>query len=181
MTSTGKKMELNPAIIDQLEKGGLWTAAHQDGSDNRVNADAIGDAASVGTSLGVLTAVFQFGRKAFRNRNKTREDLVAEKEAVGINATCESLNLLLRDYLRDAAEGRIEEDDLDTLMDTLKRMEEYDQAGKLLVPGKAVLTAVAGSIAKYTAALTGDPAQAPGANLFGFIREQLTRQKKVLG
>ena len=47
MTSTGKKMELNPAIIDQLEKGGLWTAAHQDGSDNRVNADAIGDAASV--------------------------------------------------------------------------------------------------------------------------------------
>ena len=58
---------------------------------------------------------------------------------------------------------------------------EYDQAGKLLVPGKAALTAVAGSIAKYTAALTGDPAQAPGANLFGFIREQLTRQKKVLG
>ena len=102
----------------------LWTAAHQDGSDNRVNADAIGD----------------------------------------------------------AAEGRIEEDDLDTLMDTLKRMEEYDQAGKLLVPGKAALTAVAGSIAKYTAALTGDPAQAPGANLFGFIREQLlTRQKKVRG
>ena len=57
----------------------------------------------------------------------------------------------------------------------------YVNRTELLVPGKAALTAVAGSIAKYTAALTGDPAQAPGANLFGFIREQLTRQKKVLG
>ncbi len=179
MTQTGAKLTLNPDIIGRLEKGGLWSAAHNDGSDNRVNAQAIADAATVSASLGILAAAFQGIRKAFRNRKKTKADLMAEKEAVRINEACGSLDLLLRDYLAAAQKGMIAEDDLDTLTDTFKQMEAYDRAGTLLVPGRRELEEIGRSVAEYTSLLTGNPAAVQGAkNGFCFIREQLSLQKE---
>ncbi len=71
---------IDPELIRKLgaeEK--LWSAAHYDGSKNRINEDAILEAGSV--SLGILTALALWCRKRFRNRGKTKEDLAAEKEA----------------------------------------------------------------------------------------------------
>lgn len=43
MADIGIKPEINPAIIGKLDPGmpNLCAAAHSDGSDNRINADAI--------------------------------------------------------------------------------------------------------------------------------------------
>ena len=48
-----------------LDSGPLWSAVHGDGSDNRVNRDAVFEAESIDTSVGILTAVFQGFRKVF--------------------------------------------------------------------------------------------------------------------
>ena len=39
MVPVDVKLEINPEIIEKLsmEKSGLWTAAHEDGSDERFN------------------------------------------------------------------------------------------------------------------------------------------------
>ena len=38
-----KNIEINPDIIRKLSTGNgkLWSAAHQDGSDNRINGDVV--------------------------------------------------------------------------------------------------------------------------------------------
>ena len=74
MANIGAKLQISPEIIQKLSsgKGGLWVAAHQDGSDNRINGEAIMDAAACSTFLGILTGIFQGLKKAFRNRGKTK-------------------------------------------------------------------------------------------------------------
>lgn len=187
MVKTGAQLKANPEIIRMLSSasGTLWSAAHEDGSSNRINGDAVMEAATYSTSLGILSAVFQGIRKAFRNRGKTKEDLAAEKEAAGINKSCGALEAMLLDYIRSAQEGAIEDDDLDDLMDMLEEMQGYAQTGKLKVPGKKGLADICGSIADYTAAITGKQAASPAgtadmqaADLFRSIREQLIMQKE---
>ena len=90
MIPVGVKLEINPEIIQKLSSGKekLWLAAHADGSDNRINENAIADATDFGVEVTAATALFQWARKLFRNRNKTQEDLAEEKEAARINRTC---------------------------------------------------------------------------------------------
>lgn len=190
MAHTDVKLTIDPAVIGKLDLGSaaLWTAAHSDGSDNRVNWDAVFEAETVDTSLGILTAVFQGLRKAFRNRGKTREDLAAEREAAQINRTCVALRQMLLEYLLAAQAGSVEEEALDELIETLAEMHGYQRSGKLSITGKSELATIADSIAEYTDAIarSRDPRavqrpEAPAEDDFCRISELLTRQKAWVG
>ena len=150
MAHTDVKLTIDPEIIGKLDLGSaaLWTAAHSDGSDNRVNWDAVFEAETVDTSLGILTAVFQGLRKAFRNRGKTREGLAAEREAAQINRTCVALRQMLLEYLLAAQAGSVEEEALDELIETLAEMHGYQRSGKLSITGKSELATIADSFAE---------------------------------
>lgn len=185
MADISIKPEINPEIIGKLGPGKpkLCAAAHSDGSDNRINADAIGDAAAVNASLGVLAAIFQGVKKAFWNRGKTKEDFAAEREASQINRTCGALNVMLQEY-QEAQEGVIDPEGLDELIATLEEMQGYHRAGKLKLPVEKALIEISESIAGYTATIARGrgahpsvPSGTPAADLFGQIREQLIRQR----
>ena len=187
MANIGAKLQISPEIIQKLSsgKGGLWVAAHQDGSDNRINGEAIMDAAACSTFLGILTGIFQALKKAFRNRGKTKEDFAAEKEAANINVSCAALEAKLLDYLRSAQQGKADEEDLDDLIATLKEIRGYALAGKLKVSGEKELAQIGQSIANCTAAMTGSkapgPVWKPGtpvADQFRAVGELLIQQKK---
>ncbi len=177
---------IDPELIRKLgaeEK--LWSAAHYDGSKNRINEDAILEAGSV--SLGILTALALWCRKRFRNRGKTKEDLAAEKEAARINDTCGALKEKMLEYFQSARKGRIDGEDLDDLIDTLDEMRKHDEAGKLSTAGRQELAAVQKAVAQVTAALMGNsaPGQAWGtaaqsAGGFGAVRDELIRQRDLL-
>ena len=177
---------IDPELIRKLgadEK--LWSAAHYDGSKNRINEDAILEAGSV--SLGILTALALWCRKKFRNRGKTKEDLAAEKEAARINDTCGALKEKLLEYFQSARKGRIDVEDLDDLIDTLDEMEKHDKTGKLSAAGRQELAGIQKAAAQVSAALGGNsvPGQAWGttsqsAGGFGAIRDELIRQRDLL-
>ena len=190
MAHTDVKLTIAPEIVERLglDSGPLWSAVHGDGSDNRVNWDAVFEAETVDTSHGILTAVFQGLRKAFRNRGKTREDLAAEREAAQINRTCVALRQMLLEYLQAAQAGSVEEEALDELIETLAEMHGYQRSGKLSITGKSELATIADSIAEYTDAIarSRDPhavqrTEAPAEDDFCRIRECLTRQKAWVG
>ena len=181
MAQIGVKLAIDPEVVQRLraEAGGLWRAAHGDGSDNRINVDAVIDAAVLDTSLGILTAAFQGLRKAFRNRGKTREDLAAEKEAAQINLACEALTALLLDYLQGAQAGTADPETLDALIHALEEMEGYHRSGKLTLPGEGLLSEIDKSAAALTSAMTASSgAQSPEGDIFGRLRAQLVRQKQ---
>ena len=119
MVYVGVFPEIDPETTEKLasETKKLWTAAHEDGSDNRVNGDAVLEASSYDLTFGFLAAGFMWVRKLFRNRGKTREDLKAEKEAAGINRTCGALEQMLLEYFRSAQEGAVDGEALDELID----------------------------------------------------------------
>ena len=100
MKDTGIHMEIHQEIIDKLSagKGSIWIAAHNDGSDNKINEDAILDTASYSIFLAVLSTIGQSLRKMFRNKKKSHEELAAEKEAakiIGISvSSVESMEIL---------------------------------------------------------------------------------------
>ena len=180
----GVRLEINQEIIRKLssKKAGLWTAAHDDGSANRINENAVIEAAGYSTTLGILSAVFQGLRKKFRNRGKTKEDLEAEKEAAEINRASGALEQMLLDYLRAAQEGSVDEESLDELIKTLEEIMDCKQSGKLIVPGKKELAEICESIVKYTEAMTGSkPLQPIQADEFSLIRDQLIAQRKWIG
>ena len=190
MTQTGVRLEISPEIIQRLRasSAGLWVAAHGDGSDNRVNWNAVADAVTIETSLGVITAIFQGLRKAFRNRGKTKADFAAEKEAVQINRTCGVLEQMLLEYIEAAQAGSVDRESLDELIGALEEMDGYQQAGKLTVPGERELLALCRSIATYTAAMTegGDTRSVQRLEMtvgraFRLMREQLIRQREWIG
>ena len=187
MAQIGVKMKMNPAIAAKLSSGnaGIWRAAHDDGSKNKINGEEIAQAASYSTSLGVMDAIFQGIKKAFRNRGKTREDFAAEKEAARINQSVGALEVQLKDYIRAAQQGAVEEEDLDDLIATLAEIRGYFQAGKLIIQDEKAMSEICDGIADYTAALAESknarPAEkndAPGTDLFSRIRDQLILQKK---
>ena len=183
-----RTLEIDPEIIRKLSSGDckLWLAAHEDGSDNRMNGDVILKASGYGTEFGVIAAASQWVRKMFRNRNKTWLDLEAEKEAYRINNTCGALEEMLLEYIQAAQEGTaVDGEALDELIDTLEEMHGYNQEGKLIIPGKKELSEIRKSIAAYTAAASGNdagcPAQEdtdPNADDFLLIRELLMKQKE---
>ena len=189
MAQTGARLTVQPEIISKLssESGKLWSAAHGDGSENRINGDVILEAGSYAASFGILAAVLMWIRKKFRNRGKTKEDFAEEKEAAKINRTSAALEEMLREYLLAAQEGNTDQELLDELTDTLEEMHRCAQAGKLLVPGQRELSEIRRSIAEYTAAMTGNPSvqsfrskESPEADEFRLIRELLVQQKEWL-
>ena len=179
MAQTQAKLEIAPEIIRKLSaaKSTLWTAAHGDGSDNRINVDSVMETAAYSTSLGILNAIGQWFRKKHRNRDKTREDLQAEKEAVGINQACDALEEMMLEYLQAAQKGIVEEESLDDLIGKLEEIQGYECAGKLKVAEKEVAE-IGRSLAGFTASLTGQPGKAGGG--VGGIRDMLLRQKAFL-
>ena len=186
MVSVGKKLEMNAELAEKLGKGkSCCYAAHEDGSENRINGDAVMEAASYHTSLGVLAALMMWGRKKFRNRGKTADDLSAEKEAARINNTCGALEEMLLEYIRSARDGMIDEEGLDELIDTLEEVQGYHRDGKLVIPDREGLAEIRKSIADYTAAIA-DSGSAQSARIagtagddeFGRIREQLAAQRE---
>ena len=183
-----RNMEIHPEIIRKLSTGDgqLWRAVHDDGSDNRINGDVILEASGYGTGFGIIAAVSMGIRKLFRNRNKTQQDLKAEKEALRINNTCTALDEMLLEYIQAVQKGAaVDQESLDELIDTLEEMHGYYQAGKLVVPGEKELSEIRKSIEKYTAETTGSQSDrpagddpAPDADEFVLIREQLLKQKQ---
>ena len=182
----GCKLKIYPEILAKLSSGKekLWVAAHPDGSDNRINGDVILEASSYGTGFGLLAAAAQLIRRRFRNRGKTRSDLLAEKEAAEINRTCIALEEMLLEYFQAVQNGSVDEEALNELIDTLEKMHGYFQSGKLRIPGEKDLVEMRKCIADYTAAITGDQSPSPvgkaessGKDEFFLIRELLLRQK----
>ena len=140
MKDVGVKLEINPLFIEKLNSGRekLWTAAHPDGSDNRINSDAVLEASAYGLDFGLIAAGAQWIKKKFRNRGKTKDDFAAEKEAAKINRACGALEIMLLEYFQAAQKGSIDEEGLDELIETLIEMQGYYQSGKLAVPGESV-------------------------------------------
>ena len=172
-------MKINPQIIQKLSSEGdrLCRAGHPDGSDNRINGDKVLEASLYGTEFGVIAAVSMGIKKMFRNRNKSQQDLQAEKEALRINNTCGALDEMLLEYLQALQEGTaVDQESLDELIDTLEEMHTYYQSGKLVIPGMKELTEIRKCIEESAA---GTAAQHPGpdADEFVLIRELLLKQK----
>ena len=190
MANVGVKLRIDPEIIGKLTSGKseLWFAVREDGSKNRINGEAVGEAATVSFSLAFLVAGFQWLRKKFRNRGKTKEDLAAEKKAAAINRASDALEEMLLEYLRAAREGDVDMEALDDLTDTLKEVEGYYLGGELAVPGEKELAEIRKSVADFTAEIAESKAAGPvredgaaGTNDFGRIRDQLVRQKELIG
>jgi len=191
MAQTGIRLEVNPEVIQKLRSSDavLWIAAHKDGSDNRVNWNAVADADIVGgASLGILAAVFQGLKKAFRNRGKTKDDLTAEKEAANINRTCGALSQMLLEYMEAAQAGSIDRESLDELIEVLEEIDGYYQAGKLKIPDDKAMLEIYKSITAYTAALIegGNAQPSQGIEItarpaFRLIQAQLIQQREWIG
>ena len=188
MIEVGVNLEIHPDLLSSLSSGKkLCRAVHDDGSENRIDGDAVLEAATYGISLGILTAFVMWIRKKFKNRGKTAEDFRAEKEAVRINNTCAALEEMLLEYLQSAQDGIIIEEALDELIDTAEEMHAYCQDGKLLILGKEDLCALQRSIAAYTDAIARSrsmpasrEAETTEADVFCSIRDQLIRQKELI-
>ncbi len=188
MTDTGVNLEINPEVTAKLSAGQkLWFASRDDGSANRINGDAVLEAGSYSVSLGVLAALGMWIRKKFRNRGKTKEDFAAEKEAAEINRTCVALEQMLLEYIQSAQKGVFDAEAVGELNDTLEAMQRYDQAGKLVVPGRKELAEIRKSIADYTEAMAKSKSVQPDrtagtarTNEFGAVRELLKRQAALL-
>ena len=186
MAHVGARLNVDEEITRRLgsEEAPLWRAAHGDGSENRMNIEAVLDAATYDASLGILSAAFQGIRKAWRNRGKTREDLAAEKEAARINMSCVSLGQMLLEYVEAAREGRIDPEALGELTDALKEVEGYRKAGKLKVTGDTELRRIREAVWDFTDAIGKDMGVQAGPRAqeaeedFGLIREALTRQRE---
>ena len=182
MAALHAKMTVDPDWIRDLNAGlRIWRAAHDDGSADRINGEAVLEAASYHTIFGILTALGMWFRKKFRKRGMTKADLAAEREAAEINRTCAALDVMMKDYLLAASEGRVEQEALDELTGVLAEMDGYDRAGKLALPGRAALQAIRERITAFTADFAGAPAAPePGAGEFRLIRDQLLRQQDLL-
>ena len=185
MAHTDARLEISPEIIEKFSPSGgkICFAGHNDGSDNRIDGDAILDTAGYSTALASLQAGFMWLRKKFRNRGKTKEDFAAEKEAAEINQTCTALKEMLFEYLRSAREGEIDEETLCDLIKTLEKTEKALNAGKLVVPDAGLLTGIREKITTFTDAIVGKQAakpETPSGGEFSLIREQLVRQRDAI-
>lgn len=189
MEHVNAKLNICPETVGKLSmgKGVLWSAAHSDGSDNRINGQAIADTATVSFSAAAMVGGFQWIRKLFRNREKTGEDFAAEKEAVKINRASEALKQQLLDYLSSAQEGSIDPEALDDLAKALEEIHGYHQSGKLIITGENELAEILKSITEFTDSFAESKSIAPvqkaggsAADEFSQIRELILRQKELL-
>ncbi len=188
MIDVGQRLEIDPALIAKLGRGQcLCHAAHEDGSANRIDGDAVLEAASYGASVGILSVLCMWIRKKFRNRGKTKKDFAAEKEAAQINRSCGALEATLATYLSAAREGKIDEEALEELIEALSELDSCAQAGKLVIAGENELISIRRSLTDYTAAIAQSRASQPlkspqttGASEFSLIRDQLVQQKELL-
>ena len=190
MIRVGVQLTIHPEIIRKLGSGrnSLWSAAHGDGSENRINGEAVAKTAAYSFSLAFLTTALMWARKQFRNRDKTKNDLAAEKEAARINKTALALEAQLKDYLLAAQEGMISPEGLDDLTAVLEEMDGYSRAGKLTVTNVQEAAEIRGRITDFTAAIEGKTAvqphpeaEKPQEGEFALIRKQLIRQKELIG
>lgn len=179
---------VDPELISDLDAGQtIWRAAHGDGSENRINEDAVMETATHSISLGLLTAFFLWIRKRFKNRGKTSEDLRAEREAVRINRTCDAMEEMLSEYFRSAQNGCVEETALSELIETTETMLSYDRDGKLAIRNREKLIGLRKSIEAYTDAIekrerapAHSEREEDGTDEFRRIRDLLIRQKETL-
>ena len=189
MKDTGIHMEIHQEIIDKLSagKGSIWIAAHNDGSDNKINEDAILDTASYSIFLAVLSTIGQSLRKMFRNKKKSHEELAAEKEAAMINRTVGALEEMMLEYIQPATKGSVDEEALDELTDTMGEIRGYYQAGKLKITDQNAMAEIRKSIMKFTnamaeakhVAIPAEPDRA-GKDEFCVIMKQLAMQKELI-
>ena len=107
MIDVGVNLIIDQDLVDKisLERERLWAAAHDDGSNNRYDIDSVADAATLSFSLSAVVAGIAGARKAYKNKDKSAEDLKAEKEARKINEACDSLTAWLQQYIRSAQNG----------------------------------------------------------------------------
>ena len=186
MIDVGVNLIMNQELVDKisLERKRLWAAAHDDGSNNRFDADAVADAATLSFSLSAVVAGIAGARKAYKNKDKSKEDLKAEKEARKINEVCDSLTAWMREYIHSAQNGMIDEKSFDYLSDILLELHEYNEAGKLAIPGNEELAELRKSITEYTSSIAEnkgyEPAESSESDDFYMIREQLLMQKELL-
>lgn len=187
MTNVGVKLEIDPVITEKLnsENEILWTAAHDDGSGNKINGEAVAYAASYDLNAGAITAGILGLRKLFRNRGKTKEDFAEEKEARRINDTCIAIKALLLEYIQFATNGEINEQSLFFLINRLEEIQEYYESGKLIIPGSGELAEIRRSITAFTAAIADGRSVRYSATAeddgFRVIRESLIRQQEMIG
>ena len=186
MIDVGVNLIMNQELVDKIspERKRLWAAAHDDGSNNRFDVDAVADAATLSFSLSAVVAGIAGARKAYKNKDKSKEDLKAEKEARKINEVCDSLTAWMREYIHSAQNGMIDEKSLDYLSDILQELHEYNTAGKMVIFGKEELAELRKRITEFTSAIAKNkgysPAEVSGPDDFYIIREQLIRQKEIL-
>ena len=190
MENVGTRLHIDPETLSLLSSGNqtLCSAAHYDGSDNRINGEAVVEAATVSFSIAFMTAAFMWLRKKFRNRGKTKNDLAAEKEAARINRTSVALEEMLLEYIRSAQEGMICAESLDELIETLEEVHGYAESGKLVVLNNQALGEIRRSVSAFTAAIAEIRSVHPvresgstGSDEFCLIREQLLKQKELIG
>jgi len=183
MAHTAARLQMDEGIVRRLspESAALWAAAHADGSDNRINGEAVMDAAVLNTGLGVAVAAFQGLKKLFRNREKSRADLEAEAEAAKINRSCGALRQMLLEYIQAARAGDLDGEALDELIVLLEEMQGYRQSGKLKVLDEPALEAICRGVSEYTAAIAGGGELPDPAEGFGRLRALLIRQREWLG
>ena len=186
MIEVGVNLTINQELVDKISLEGkrLWAAAHDDGSHNRFDGEAVADAATISFGLSAIVAGIAGARKAYKNKDKSKEDLKAEQEARKINEVCDSLTVWLQTYIRSAQNGRIDEKSFDYLSDILQELHEYNKAGKMVIPGKEELAELRKSITEYTSAIAINkgygPVKVSGPDDFYIIRDQLLRQKEIL-
>ena len=188
MAQFNAKLAIRPETAGKLSRDGekLWTSAHKDDSDSRIITDSVIEAGTYDVSIAAASAGFNWLKKLFRNRKKSREDIEAEKEATRINNTCTALEERLLEYIEAAKDGTVDRAALDELIETLEEMHGYEQDGKVAGAGRQELAEIRGSIADFTAALAESLGAAPqaaaaGADDFESIRNQLARQKELIG
>ena len=187
MAQFNAKLAIRPETAGKLSRDGqkLWCAAHKNDSGNKIITDSVIEASTYDVSIAAASAGFNWLKKLFKNRGKSREDIAAEKEATRINNTCTALEEELLEYIDAAKNGTVNEADLDELIETLDEMHGYEQAGKVAGAGRQELAEIRRSIEEFTAAITESLGVAPqtvaaGNDDFESIRNQLARQKELI-
>ena len=186
MIDVGINLIIDQELSDKisLERERLWAASHDDGSNNRFDVETVADAATLSFSLSAIVAVVAGAKKVYKNKDKSKDDLKAEKEAKKINEVCDSLIAWLQEYICSAQNGMIDEKALDYLSDILQELHIYNKEGKLAISGKEELAELRESITEYTSEIAENkgfgPAEVSGSDDFYMIRDQLIRQKEML-
>ena len=191
MVQFNTKMKVSPEMIEKLsgESGKLWSAAHVDSSDSRVDLNALNKFDPIlFPELNFASLGIEAVKKLIHNSGKTQQDYIAEEDATRINKTCGALEEMLLEYFQAAQKGIIDEESLDELIDTLDEIRGYYAFGKMKVPGEKELAEILESITTFTVSLAKEmqghsvpETEASNADPFTRIRDRLIQQRKLIG